>query len=173
MLFFALLAPVVLLAGQALGQNLNVTFGRPPSALPPSQMIFLPPGDLQTTCQDKCNPAIASFQACGDSNNIVCLCTNATMQQFYDCQQCMFTKLIQLNKPMPDPRAGSTPLMAAFSGACGNNNVANVTVPALPLVLPDNWNGPYNVILGTPATIVTVAFGGFLGAGALYILSNI
>ena len=63
-------------------------------------------------------------------------------------------------------------MISAFSSACGDK-AFNLTVPVIALKLPENWNGPYDVILGTPATIVTVGFGGILGVGALYILSNI
>lgn len=60
----------------------------------------------------------------------------------------------------------------AFSTACGDK-AFNLTVPVIPLAPPADFDGPRDIILSTPAMIVTVGFGGILGVGALYILSNI
>lgn len=62
-----------------------------------------------TQCSTNCTSAQAQLTACG--NDFTCLCRQDTFQALLDCQQCMFTSLIAANKPMPDPRAGSNPLL--------------------------------------------------------------
>jgi hypothetical protein len=41
------------------------------------------------------------------------------------------------------------------------------------LTLPTNWVGPTDIILNLPETIVTVGFGAFLGASAIFIFSSL
>jgi len=47
-----------------------------------------------------------------------CLCKNATVTAITACQQCYFTTIIQENRQMPDPRAGSTPALAGALMLC-------------------------------------------------------
>jgi len=84
----------------------------------------------------------------------------------------MFTELINKNEPMPDPRAGSSPALAAYSAACLASQ--NLTIPptTIALALPGSWEGPFDAILNLPATIVTVIFGAGLGVSAILLLSN-
>ena len=61
--------------------------------------------------------------------------------------------------------------MLAYSAAC-LASPAKVTVPAasLGLTLPSGWDGPESNVLSLASTVVTVAAGGILGSGVLYIL---
>lgn len=101
----------------------------------------------------------------------------------------MLEELIRNNEKMPDLRAGSTPALAgtvswplqayhhlislirpAYSAACKD---VNLTTQPLALELPKDWDGPKSIELNMPATVVTVGFGGIMGATFLYLLSNI
>ena len=55
----------------------------------------------------------AVLQACNDDD--ACLCSSATVTAITACQQCYFTNIIEENRQMPDPRAGSTPALAGQS----------------------------------------------------------
>jgi hypothetical protein len=99
----------------------------------------------------------------------------------------MFDQIIAANNPKPNPMAGSAPILngehlntlkaqnvnvfAAYASAC---LTINVTIPptSVALTLPANWDGPEDIELGLPATIVTVGIGAFLGGSAILILSN-
>lgn len=135
-------------------------------------------------------------QACGDSND-KCLCTNTIGSQLQQCEQCLFTQLIDMNMKMPDPRVGSTaamtgksphtsfslcpasvavhrltrPCVTAFVTAC--NASAAVVLTPLTLVPPPSMHGPTDIILNTPATVVVVGFGAMLGGSALYLFASL
>lgn len=47
-----------------------------------------------------------------------CLCSSNTVTAITACQQCYFTTIIQENRQMPDPRAGSTPALAGGLMLC-------------------------------------------------------
>jgi len=96
--------------------------------------------------------------------------SNETTTKFVECEQCWFLELISKNEKMPDPRAGSKPLLDSYSSNC-----ANLSLPTQPLALqlPPDWDGPRDIELNLPATVVTVGFGGLMGATFLYLLSNI
>jgi hypothetical protein len=53
------------------------------------------------------------MEACNGDDG--CLCSNDTVTAITACQQCYFTTIIQGNRRMPDPRAGSTPALAGGS----------------------------------------------------------
>ncbi|KIM77386.1 hypothetical protein PILCRDRAFT_825345 [Piloderma croceum F 1598] len=166
--FFALMM-FVALAGRAMA--LNIVFGGPLGNITASQVLAIPDGQLKTDCQSSCDPANQAIQTCGDTNDS-CLCNNATVSAILACEQCMFTELINQNAQMPDPRAGSTPALAAYSAACLASQ--NITLPptSIALTLPASWVGPFDALLNLPATIITVMIGATLGGSAILLLSN-
>jgi len=164
---FFTIALFVALAGRAVA--LNIVFGGALVNLTASQVI--PNDQIATDCQSSCSLATQAIQACGDTND-ACLCSAVTVSALVTCEQCMFTDLINKNQKMPDPRAGSTPALAAYSAACLASQ--NVTIPAtsIKLALPSNWDGPFDVVMGLPGTIVTVIVGAGLGVSLIFMLSN-
>lgn len=164
----SVLAVLVLFAGQALG--LTVDVGGSVGNITAIDMIDIPAGQLKTDCQTACAPAFSAIQACGEDDN--CLCQNETAVAIRDCQQCMYSELIQKNEKMPDPRAGSTPVLSAYSAACLAS--VNVTVPptSIALTLPSNWDGPTGESMGLPAAILTVITTGIIGVGGIWIVSS-
>ena len=61
-------------------------------------------------------------KACNNDDG--CLCNNATVTAVTACQQCFFTTVIQDNRKMPEPLAGSTPALTgglAFSVLQGDS----------------------------------------------------
>lgn len=53
------------------------------------------------------------LKACNNDDG--CLCSNATVTAVTACQQCFFTTIIEDNRKMPEPLAGSTPALAGGS----------------------------------------------------------
>ena len=53
------------------------------------------------------------LKACNNDDG--CLCSSATVTAVTACQQCFFTTVIQENRKMPEPLAGSTPALAGGS----------------------------------------------------------
>ncbi|KAK1232164.1 hypothetical protein PQX77_004712 [Marasmius sp. AFHP31] len=108
------------------------------------------------------------------------LCTNTTVKRLQECEQCMFTQLIAANKPMPDVRAGSTPVLGSYLASCEerkmteekepNNGFAAAT--AFALALPDNWDGPTGIFIPTVGLVLGVGTGAFLGVSSILLLSN-
>jgi len=84
----------------------------------------------------------------------------------------MFTELINNNQPMPDPRAGSSPAISAYSAACLASQNITLPPPSIALALPDSWAGPLDIVMGLPGTIITVIIGAGLGGSAIFLLSN-
>jgi len=166
---FLTFALFLALAGRAMA--LNIVFGGAFGNITASQVLAIPDGQLKTDCQSSCDPATQAIQTCGDTNDS-CLCGNATISAIVTCEQCMFTELINKNQPMPDPRAGSSPALGAYSAACLASQ--NITIPptTIALALPASWDGPFDAVLNLPATIVTVIFGATLGVSAILVLSN-
>jgi hypothetical protein len=119
-------------------------------------------------CQTQCTLANTTIVGCQDDN---CLCSTTTVASVVSCEQCMFDQIIAANNPKPNPMAGSAPILNAYASAC---LTINVTIPptSVALTLPANWDGPEDIELGLPATIVTVGIGAFLGGSAILILSN-
>jgi hypothetical protein len=126
------------------------------------------------------------MKACNDDT---CLCGNDTVTAITECQQCYFTTIIQENRQMPDPRAGSTPALAGGSTFCILENTStnfihaayvaackapptNVTIPAteVALTLPSNWIGPTDEHLNLGETIVYVATGAMIGISSIVII---
>ncbi|KAI9512154.1 hypothetical protein F5148DRAFT_1008607 [Russula earlei] len=157
----------VLLAGQALA--LNIAIGGPVGIVTADKFLTVQDTNLTSQCQTACNPANAAIQACNGDD--ACLCRNDTVTAVTACQQCYFTTVIKENRQMPDPRAGSTPALAAYVAAC-QASPANVTVPAteVTLTLPPDWDGPTGEHLNLGETIVYVVTGAIIGIGSIGIL---
>ena len=103
----------------------------------------------------------------------------------------MYTELIKKNEKMPDPRAGSTPVLSgmcphilvqvhgvtncrvlAYSAACLAS--VNVTIPpeAIALTVPADWDGPNGTKMGLPAAVLTVITTALIGIGGIWIVSS-
>jgi len=166
-LFFAL-AALVLFGRQGFG--LSVDIGGMLGNVSAIQMIDIPAGELKTDCQGACAPAFSAIQACGEDDS--CLCEIETAVTILDCQQCMYTELIKKNEKMPDPRAGSTPVLKAYSAAC--LAAVNVTFPpqVIALTLPADWEGPIGMRMGLPAAVLTVITAALIGVGGIWIVCS-
>lgn len=166
MQFLFVVAILTLLAGQGLGLNVNIggRFGN----ISAIQIVDIPAGQLKTDCEAGCAPAFSAIQSCGEDDN--CLCKNETAVAIRNCQQCMYTQLIKKNEKMPDPRAGSTPVLGAYAAACLGS--VNVTVPPtlIGLTVPADWDGPNGMSMGVPAAVLTVITAGLIGIGGISIL---
>ncbi|KAI0255415.1 hypothetical protein BJV78DRAFT_1175151 [Lactifluus subvellereus] len=167
MRLITLFAFALALAGQALA--LEIVIGGHVGNVTADKFLTVGDADLTSRCQPSCSPATTAIEACeGDDT---CLCRNATVTAITACQQCYFTTLIQENRQMPDPRAGSTPALKAYVTACHASS-ANITVPAteVALKLPSDWDGPTGIHLNLGETIVYVGAGAIIGVGSLAIL---
>ncbi|KAH7882136.1 P-loop containing nucleoside triphosphate hydrolase protein [Phlebopus sp. FC_14] len=160
MRFIISVASFLLLAGQAIALSIDVGGSL---------------GNISATeflnCQTPCNNATTLINNCG--NNDQCVCDPSTVSAITSCQQCMFNDLIDKFAQSSDPRAGSTTALTAYAAACLAS--VNITIPTsfITLELPSNWDGPFGLGLGVPATVLTVAVGVLLGGGGLLLLSNI
>jgi len=164
--FFAL-ASLMALAGRALA--LDIIVGGVIGNLTALSMLNVSDSVLVTRCQAQCDSATTAIHACVDDN---CLCDNTTVTAIVACEQCMFDVVIATNNPKPDPKAGSTPVLAAYSAACQESVNVTLAPTAIGLTLPADWNGPVTLSLNIPATIVTVGIGAILGSGAFFILNS-
>ncbi|KAH9010848.1 hypothetical protein EDB85DRAFT_2047377 [Lactarius pseudohatsudake] len=156
---FFLFAFALVLAGQALA--LNIVIGGSVGNVTADKFLTVQDSTLTNQCQSSCGTANTAIQACNSDD--ACLCRNDT--------QCYFTNIIKDNRQMPDPRAGSTPALAAYVAACKAPPL-NVTVPAteVALTLPPGWDGPTGVPLNLGETIVYVGVGAVIGVGSIVIL---
>jgi len=168
MQIFFVLAALALFVGQ--GLTLNVDIGGRLGTISAIQIVDIPAGQLKTDCEAACAPAFSAIQACGADDN--CLCKNETAVAIRDCQQCMYTQLVKKNEKMPDPRAGSTPVLGAYAAACLAS--ANVTVPPklIGLTVPADWEGPNGMSMGVPAAVLTVIATALIGIGGISILCS-
>ena len=101
----------------------------------------------------------------------------------------MYAQLIKKNEKMPDPRAGSTPVLGgasfhpharvalltsipAYAAACLAS--ANVTIPPklIGLTVPADWDGPNGMSMGVAAVILTVITAALIGVGGISILCS-
>jgi len=165
---FFLLAVLGLFASQVLA--FNITVGTPGQNLTMTEILDIPPSPVTTACNATCSVASSNIANCND--DATCLCSSTTADSIVDCENCMFHFLIAQNERMPDFRAGSNPVVAAYATACTSANqtlLANQTA----LTLPDNWDGPFVAILPVGGAAVTVIAGVFLGFSALMLLSNL
>ncbi|KAL7278665.1 hypothetical protein ACG7TL_007666 [Trametes sanguinea] len=156
-----------LFAGQALA-HFNVTIAAPVGNINASQFLTFDDPVLTTQC--------------GDTND-ACLCSNATVQAIVQCEQCMFNELIALNRPPLDPRAGQTAAIAAYAAACqgsltddqilpGNASQFMVLNPKLIALTPPPFNGPFEQILTTFGTVVSVIAATLLGGGLIAVVNT-
>ncbi|KAF5392096.1 hypothetical protein D9757_003353 [Collybiopsis confluens] len=160
-----------LLASQVSAFTFNVTFGTQSlsaTQLLPAANEFV--GSL-AGCNANCSAAQTQLASCNDDAS--CLCnTTQTVKSLRDCEQCMYQSLIRDNKPLPDPKAGSTPILVGYQTACTAFNFT--LAPAqVSLTLPSTWDGPFGLGLGTAGTVVTVAAGFFISTSGILILSNL
>ncbi|KAH7924454.1 P-loop containing nucleoside triphosphate hydrolase protein [Leucogyrophana mollusca] len=146
---FISIAALVSLAGQALSLTIDVGS----LSIPANQFL---------NCQSQCNNATTAINNCETDS---CLCSIPTVTAITSCQQCMFDDLVTKFAVSSDPRAGSATALTAYGTACAASNLT-IAASHLTLALPSNWDGPYGVSLGVPATVLTVATGVVLG-GAL------
>jgi len=174
-LFLLTLALVLALAGRVHAQTqsaFNVTLGS--SVLSSTQILSgLPSSNAAVAaCSTQCNQAQTDITAC--NNDPSCLCTNATAGALLTCQQCMFTNLINMNKPAPEARVGSNPLVQAYATSCTafSQPIPSPLGASFALTLPSSWDGPFDSILPFGGMILTVFVGGTLGVGAILILCN-
>ncbi|KAF8587197.1 hypothetical protein K439DRAFT_1407843 [Ramaria rubella] len=165
-----LLALTAFLAGQALA-TVNFTVGSTNFTAPQLLDFGSNNGFVATAnCTSQCSTATSKITACGTNDQ--CVCANDTATDILGCEQCLFTYVIEQNIAPPNSLIGSQPALAAFIAGCAANPL-NITIQALALTLPSNWDGPESLKLGTAATVVAVAAGAILGGGSLYILSTI
>ncbi|KAJ3838104.1 hypothetical protein F5878DRAFT_661487 [Lentinula raphanica] len=162
---------LIVLASQASAFTFNVSFGTQNL----SATDLLPtsfPGPI-AACASNCTNVQSEFTAC--QNNATCLCSNTQLvADFRNCEQCMYQGLINANAPLPDPKAGSTPILSGkcLISACGAFNITlNTTQVAL--TLPAGWDGPFGLGLDIGGTVVTVGAAFILGMSSLLLLSNL
>ncbi|KAG1744684.1 uncharacterized protein EDB91DRAFT_199147 [Suillus paluster] len=160
--FFAFL----LLAGQAL--SLSIVLGSL-GIIDETQFLNVTDTYLLTDCQIPCSNATAQIANCTPIDS--CSCSSSTVTAITSCEQCMFNDLIAKFATSTDPRAGSSAALTAYAVACSS---AGFTVPSssITLSLPSNWDGPLGVSLGTTSTVLIVGVAAILGAGSLFLLSN-
>jgi len=134
-------------------------------------VIQLPQVDAVTSCSSNCTTMISTIQSCESTNDTpACYCTNALQLAMQSCEQCMLNFLVAKNIKAPSSVVGSNPALAGLAGAC---TTANITLPAVALALPPNWDGPAGIHLGLGATVVFVGTGALMAMSAMYILFNI
>ncbi|KAI8972619.1 hypothetical protein BD414DRAFT_525275 [Trametes punicea] len=168
MRFFLLAAFFAFFAGQALAR-LNITIDGL-GVIPASQ--FLSVNDpVRNDCSNDCDPANAAIQGCGDDNDS-CLCRNDTVSAILNCQECMFTQLIHLNRRPEDPRAGQATALTAYSTACNNSLGSPLATSQITLTVPSDWDGPFGQGLNTFGTVVSVAAAAILGSGLIAVVNT-
>ncbi|KAG6916539.1 hypothetical protein DXG01_006422 [Tephrocybe rancida] len=164
MLILAPLALLSALASRALAFTVTVNGMN----LTTSQLLSVPDSVVKIACATKCTAASSALQDCND--NASCLCRADTVASLLDCEQCMFTKLVQINQKM-DFRVGSQAVLSGYSAACKTANIA-IAASQTALKLPPTWDGPFVAVLPIPLAAVAVGSAAVLGVSALFILSN-
>ena len=135
-----------------------------------ADILNIPDNVVKSACTSQCTTANSQIQACGDDAS--CLCKNETVSSLLTCEQCMFTKLIEVNQRL-DFRVGSNVVLSGYSAAC--KATANITLAPsqTALKLPPTWDGPFVAVLPLGGTVVAVGTGALLGLGALLLFSSI
>ncbi|RDB23510.1 hypothetical protein Hypma_009236 [Hypsizygus marmoreus] len=135
-----------------------------------TQILNVTDSVVTTACATNCTTASTQIQACND--DATCLCRADTVAALLTCEQCMFNKLVEVNKPM-DFRVGSQPVLSAYAASC--KAAVNVTLAAnqTSLTLPSTWDSLYVAVLPPAGAAVTVIAGAFLGISSLFLLSNL
>ncbi|KAF5376095.1 hypothetical protein D9615_007757 [Tricholomella constricta] len=134
-----------------------------------TQILNIPDSVVKTACATKCTNASQLIQSCNDDT--ACLCRADTVSALLQCEQCMFNKLVEVNKPM-DFRVGSQSVLSAYADAC--KATANITLAAnqTALILPSTWDQSFIAVLPVGGAIVVVVTTTFLGMAAIFLLSN-
>ncbi|KAI0270757.1 hypothetical protein BC834DRAFT_863099 [Gloeopeniophorella convolvens] len=171
-----LFAFVFALAGQALAQNntgvFNINVGGSVGNVTADHFLTVQDVTLSNQCQTSCQPAITAIQNCAADKK--CLCSDDTVTDVTKCQQCYFNNIIQDNRRVSDPRAGSTPALAAYVAACGVNTTDSpgfpVNVSTALTIQGADWDGPESLNINLGETILYVGFGAIIGVGSIAIL---
>ncbi|KAF8064109.1 P-loop containing nucleoside triphosphate hydrolase protein [Lyophyllum atratum] len=165
---FSFVSFVLIFALVSRGMAFNITVGK--QVLTTSQMLDVPKSVVKTACATNCTTASSLLQSCSDDAR--CLCKTETVAALLNCEQCMFTKLVEVNQKL-DFRVGSASVLSAYAATCKKE--ANITLAAnqTSLKLPSTWDGPFVAILPVGGAVVAVITAGFLGISAIFLLSNI
>ncbi|KAJ8076857.1 hypothetical protein PM082_001280 [Marasmius tenuissimus] len=159
----------------------NVTLGTPSKGFTVyfyNQLLDFPFTETISPCAANCTQIKNDLAA--TNANATQLCTNTTVQKLQECEQCMFTQLIAANKPMPDVRAGSTPILGGYLASCTERNLTEEIKPNngfakatdFALALPPNWDGPTGIFVPTVGLVLGVGTGTFLAVSSILLLSN-
>ncbi|KAJ7173864.1 hypothetical protein C8R46DRAFT_1348418 [Mycena filopes] len=152
------------LAGRALA--FNVTIGT--TVFQATEVLAFTTTPVIASCDAQCATARSIIAACA-VDDLTCLCSAATTGPLQTCEQCLFTALIDANKPAPDPRAGSNVALGGWTTNCA----ANHTLPTpLALAVPASWDGPFVSVFPTAVGWVIAVTGGVLGSSLIYMLCN-
>ncbi|KAF7317916.1 hypothetical protein MKEN_00879700 [Mycena kentingensis (nom. inval.)] len=165
---FSKLAPVALfaaLAGRAFAFNVSIN----KVVYQSTEVIGFDFVPEIAVCQSNCTIARQAIDACSD---IGCFCSNKTTIPLNDCEQCLFTTIVEKNIPAPDPRVGSNQILAGWTANCAAEKTPIVITPALALALPDSWDGPFVSVFPDAVGWVIAITGGTLGASLIYMLCN-
>jgi len=173
MLAFApALSLLFLLASQVSAFTFNVTFGTDnlaPDATFPDPTILN--GPVLSTCASNCSAVNQTLASC--DNNATCLCAESLVTLYVACEQCMYNAVIKANVPAPDDKAGSTPMLQAYSAACAAFDYTNITTAFVALHLAPNWDGPFGLGLNLVGTVFSVGAAFILAMSSLLLLSNL
>jgi len=153
------------IAGRALA--FNITVGN--MLLQSNQILDfnfnVPP---MTECNGNCTSAQTQIAGCADES---CFCRSDIVASLRSCEQCMYASLIAANKPKPDIRAGSTPVLAAYAVSCLNAKIP-LAKPQIALTIPPSWDGPSGIFVPIGGLVVTVGIGAVLGVSAITLVST-
>jgi len=153
------------LAGRALA--FNVTIGK--ALFQATEVLNFTFTPLIQPCFDQCNQVVSTIDSCASgTNSTACYCDSNLTTPLQTCEQCMFTILVDNNKPQPDVRAGANQVLAGWTANCP---APNFTV-ALALTVPPSWDGPFVSVFPEAIGIVIAAIGGILGSALIYMLCN-
>lgn len=169
--FFIVLAALCALAGHALALTITGTDAQGlPKNFTASEFFDIQPGPYTSACgANFCDLAVSAISACAPEDN-ACLCSPDTSKKIGDCEQCLFEFFIRTDTVPSDPKLGASTAVSAYAAACKADASINL---ALALTLPSDWQGLQVLVLNTPVTVLAVSFGGILGMGLLYIMSNL
>ncbi|KAJ6581266.1 hypothetical protein B0H19DRAFT_1114520 [Mycena capillaripes] len=125
-------------------------------------------------CNDKCGLAQTPIAACAVANasDTPCFCNVAVTKPLQDCQECLFTALITVNKPAPEVRVGSNPFLGAWTTNCVNITNADGSAVALAVTVPPTWDGPFVAVFPDAIGWVLAVTGGILGSSLIFMLCN-
>ncbi|KAJ7460559.1 hypothetical protein FB451DRAFT_1269486 [Mycena latifolia] len=163
-MFSKLVSAVLLtaLAGRALA--FNVTINK--SLFQANEILNFTFNSVISTCQTQCQQTQSIIAACG-ADDLTCFCAPATTGPLQTCEQCIFTALVDANKPPPDVRAGSNQILSGWNTNC-NGTIAT----PLAVTLPPSWDGPFVAVFSVPVASVIATAGGILGISLIYMLCN-